>query len=132
MRTLGNIIWHIPFCGFINAICVWLSAILFAITIVGLPIAKGLFEYGSFLFLPFGHEMVDDPTKRSSISSLWNAILSILWIVFFGIWLWIFTIFQIVGLFFSIVGIPMAIVLAKSIGTFFNPVGKICVKSKNL
>jgi uncharacterized membrane protein YccF (DUF307 family) len=30
-------------------------------------------------------------------------------------------------LIFSIVGIPVALVLAKSVGTYFNPVNKKCV-----
>jgi len=32
-----------------------------------------------------------------------------------------------VGLFITIVGIPVAIVLAKSLGTYYNPVNKVCV-----
>lgn len=37
------------------------------------------------------------------------------------------TIIQIVELFITIIGIPVALVLAKSLGTYFNPVNKICV-----
>jgi len=37
------------------------------------------------------------------------------------------TIFQIAALFVTIIGIPVALVLAKSLGTYFNPVNKICV-----
>jgi len=39
----------------------------------------------------------------------------------------IVTIFQIAALFVTIIGIPVALVLAKSLGTYFNPVNKICV-----
>ena len=35
--------------------------------------------------------------------------------------------FQVVGLFITIIGIPVAIVVSKSIGVYFNPVGKKCV-----
>ena len=47
----------------------------------------------------------------------------------FPIWaiITIVTIFQIALLFVSIIGAPVALVLAKSLGTFFNPVNKICV-----
>lgn len=35
--------------------------------------------------------------------------------------------FAVVGLFVSILGIPVALVIAKSMGTYFNPVNKKCV-----
>lgn len=127
MKTLGNIIWHIPFLGFVNAIVVFLVGILFAITIVGLPIARGLFEFAKFLMFPFDYNLVNSK-NTPAVSSVWNGIMSVIWIVFFGIWLWIWSVFQIISMFMSIVGIPVAIVMAKSLGTFFNPVGKVCVK----
>ncbi len=131
MKTLGNILWYFPFFGFINAIIVWILALLFALTIVGLPIAKGLFEFGKFLFLPFGNEMVKasvvNDKSGASVWGIWSTILSIAWIILFGWWLAILSIFQIVGLFFSIIGIPVAIVMAKSLGVYLNPVGKVCI-----
>jgi uncharacterized membrane protein YccF (DUF307 family) len=33
-------------------------------------------------------------------------------------------------LFITIVGIPVALVLAKSLSTYFNPIGKVCVDSE--
>jgi uncharacterized membrane protein YccF (DUF307 family) len=47
----------------------------------------------------------------------------------FGLLLTILGVFQVVGLFVSIIGIPAAMVVAKSLGTFLNPVNKICVSS---
>jgi len=41
----------------------------------------------------------------------------------------IFGAFQVVGLFISIIGIPAALVVAKSLGTYLNPVNKKCVHS---
>ena len=37
------------------------------------------------------------------------------------------TIIQIALLFITIIGIPVALVLSKSLSTYFNPVNKICV-----
>jgi uncharacterized membrane protein YccF (DUF307 family) len=45
----------------------------------------------------------------------------------FGVVLAAITILQIAALFVTLVGIPVAVVLAKSLGTFFNPVSKKCV-----
>ncbi len=48
----------------------------------------------------------------------------------FGILTSLVTIAQIFLLFITIIGIPVALVLAKSLPTYFNPVGKICVDSE--
>ena len=47
----------------------------------------------------------------------------------FGLLLTIVAVFQVVGLFISIIGIPAALVVAKSLGTYLNPVNKKCVPS---
>jgi uncharacterized membrane protein YccF (DUF307 family) len=45
----------------------------------------------------------------------------------FGLIFTIIAIFQIVGLFITIIGIPAALVIAKSLSTYLNPVNKKCV-----
>ena len=129
MRILGNIIWNIPFLGFVNAICVYLLGLLLTITVVAAPLGLGLMEYGVFLFLPFSYAMVDKAEVDPHQNPLWKAYSTIIMILYFpfGLLLTIFAIVQIVGLFFSIVGIPVAIVVAKSLGTYLNPVNQICV-----
>lgn len=129
MRTLGNILWHIPFLGFLNAIVVYLFGILLTITVIAAPLGMGLMEYGKFLFAPFGRAMVNKSELDVKQNKYWKAystIIMILWIPF-GLLLSIIAIFQIAGLFITIIGIPMALVVAKSIGTYFNPVNKKCV-----
>ena len=37
MRTLGNIIWNIPFLGFVTAALVFLIGLLFVVTIIAAP-----------------------------------------------------------------------------------------------
>ncbi|MCW5775741.1 MAG: YccF domain-containing protein [Phycisphaeraceae bacterium] len=41
MRTLGNILWHFPFFGFVNAIIVYFFGLLLTITVVAAPIGSG-------------------------------------------------------------------------------------------
>jgi len=62
-------------------------------------------------------------------NKLWQSFSFIVRILYFpfGLFLAIVTIFQIAGLFITIIGIPVALVLAKSLGTYFNPVNKTCV-----
>ena len=129
MRTLGNILWHIPFLGFLNATMVYLFGILLTITVIAAPLGMGLMEYGKFLFVPFGRAMVSKSTLDIKQNKYWKAystIIMIIWIPF-GLLLSIIALFQIAGLFITIIGIPMALVVAKSIGTYFNPVNKKCV-----
>lgn len=129
MRTLGNILWHVPFLGFLSALATFLLGGLLVITIIGAPIGLGLIQLSEFLLTPFSKSMIDKEDLKGSQSSLWQIFSILIRIIYFpfGLILAIITIVQIVGLFVSIVGIPVALVLAKSLGTFFNPVNKVCV-----
>ena len=129
MRTLGDILWHIPFLGFISALTTFLIGGFLVITVVGAPLGLGLIQLSKFLLTPFSSAMISKKDLKGDQNKLWQSFGIIVRILYFpfGLFLAIVTVFQIVGLFFSIIGIPIAIVLAKSIGTFFNPVNKTCV-----
>ena len=102
------------------------------ITIIAAPIGLGLIQLSQFLLTPFSMKMVSRNTLNKKQNSLWKAYGIIVSIFYFpiGLILAIVTLCQIVGLFFTIVGIPVAVVLAKSLGTYFNPVNKVCVPVK--
>ncbi len=129
MRTLGNILWHFPFFGFINALTTFLVGVLLVITVVGLPLGLGLIQLSKFLLTPFTCAMVDKRDLDTKQNELWKIFGIFVRIIYFpfGLVLSVVTIVQIAGLFLSIVGIPVALVLAKSLGTYFNPVNKTCV-----
>ncbi|MDH7579058.1 MAG: YccF domain-containing protein [Bacillota bacterium] len=129
MRLLGNILWHIPFLGFISAIIVYLIGIILTVTVVAAPIGLGLMEYGKFLFAPFKYEMISKKDLNVEQNKLWKTYSTVVMILYLpiGICLTILTVFQIAAVFFTIIGIPVAIVLAKSLGTYLNPVDKKCV-----
>lgn len=132
MRTLANIIWHIPLLGFVTAFGTFLVGGILTITIIAAPIGLGLIQLSQFLLTPFSMKMVSRNTLNQKQNSLWKAYGIIVSIFYFpiGLLLAIVAICQIVGLFVSIVGIPVAIVLAKSLDTFFRPVNKVCVPVK--
>lgn len=129
MRTLGNILWHVPFLGFLNALATFLIGALFVITIIGAPIGFGLIQLSKFLLTPFSSGMINKRDMKIDQNKAWRTFGIIVRILYFpiGLFLAVFTVFQIAGLFVTIIGIPVALVLAKSLGTFFNPVNKICV-----
>lgn len=131
MKTLGNIIWHIPFLGFMSAIGVALVGLIMTITVVGAPIGVGLFEFSKFLLSPFGHSMVSKSDLNIEQNKAWKAYSTVIMILYFpfGLFLCCVAIVQIVLMFVTIVGIPPALVVAKSLGTYLNPVNKKCVSS---
>lgn len=126
MRKLANIIWHIPFLGFINALFTFLLGSILVLTVIGAPIGLGLIQLSKFLLTPFSSEMVDKKDLKKEQNKLWKSYGLIVRIIYFpfGLGLAVITIFQITFLFLTIVGIPIAIILTKSLSTFFNPVNK--------
>lgn len=129
MKTIGNILWHFPFFGFVTATFTWIFGALLTATVVAAPIGLGLMEYGKFLFWPFGNAMVSKSQLNVEQNKAWktySAIISIIYLPF-GLFLTICAIFQVIALCISIIGIPAAMVVAKSLNTYLNPVHKKCV-----
>ena len=129
MQALGNVLWNVPFMGFVNASMVYLFGLLITATGIGAPIGLGLMEYGKFLFAPFGREMVSKSELGAEQNKNWqrfSLVMSILWAPF-GALMWMMAIVQIVLCSLSIIGFPVAVVVAKSLRTYFNPVNKKCV-----
>ena len=129
MRTLANIIWHFPFLGFLSAFTTFIIGGILVLTVVGSPIGLGLIQLSRFLLTPFSMAMVPKSDLNTKQNILWRSFGIFIRILYFpfGLILAIINICQIVGLFISIIGIPVALVLAKSLGTYFNPVNKVCV-----
>ncbi|MFT6857030.1 MAG: uncharacterized membrane protein YccF (DUF307 family) [Cyclobacteriaceae bacterium] len=131
MKILGNILWHFPFLGFINAALVYLLGLLLTVTVIAAPIGLGLMQFGKFLFAPFGHAMISNSNLNVAQNPAWKTYSTIVMIIYFpfGLIFALLAIFQVAFLFVSIIGIPVALVIAKSLGTYLNPVNKICVHS---
>ena len=129
MRTLANILWHIPFLGFLSALGMFLIGCIFVITVVGAPIGFGVIQLSKFLLSPFSSAMVSKKDLNMDQNQLLETYSIIVRVIYFpfGLFLAAVTLFQIALLFISIVGIPLALILAKSLKTFFNPINKRCV-----
>jgi len=129
MRTLGNILWHFPFFGFVSALFTFLLGGFLVITVIGAPIGLGLIELSKFLLTPFSKAMISKNDLNIEQNKYWAIYGLIVRIIYFpfGLFLAIITIIQIFFLFITIIGIPVALVLAKSVSTYFNPVNKKCV-----
>lgn len=129
MRLLGNILWHFPFLGFINAFFTFLTGLLLTVLVIPSPIGLGLIQYSKFLLAPFSYRMVAKSDLNIKQHPLWQAFSFVIMLLYLpiGLILAIVTIVQICGLFVSIVGIPAALALLGGLGTILNPVNKVCV-----
>ncbi len=129
MRALGNILWYFPFFGFVSAGVTWVIGLLLTVSIIAAPIGLGLMEYGKYLLAPFSNEMVSKSELNIEQNQAWKTYSTIVMILYLpiGAIMAIAAVIQTGLLFLTIIGIPMALVVAKSIGTYFNPVNKKCV-----
>ena len=132
MSSLFNIIWFI-LVGWFSALCMLILSGLFAITIVGIPIAKALLQLAKLNAVPFGKELVRETeanNQTAKVSSLVNKILNIVWL---PIGIILIVAYVILGLLASItiIGIPVGIVYIRMGKFLLAPVGlKVISKKK--
>jgi len=129
MRVLANILWLVPFMGIFTALFTFLLGGLLVLLVIPAPIGLGLIQLAKFELAPFSRELVDRKDLEAPKDSAWATYSTIIMILYLpiGCLIALFTVLQIVALFFTIIGIPVALVLAKSLSTYFNPVNKVCV-----
>ena len=130
MRFIGNIIWFV-FGGWALAITWFLGAILFAITIIGLPITKAAIEMAKMSAFPFGKDVVHiremdlkDLSGATAVTGTIGFIANIIWALSFG-WL-LFLMYLVAGIIccITIICIPFGIQSFKLAGISFWPVGR--------
>ena len=87
MKTLGNILWHFPFLGFLSALYTLVLGLVFTITVVGAPIGFGMIQHSKFLLTPFSKRMISDSKLNEDKSTLWKILSVIAFIIYlpFGI-----------------------------------------------
>lgn len=133
MRTLGNIIWHFPFFGWVFSLCYAIGGLFWCITIIGIPLGLGLFQLSLFTLAPFSNRLVSRTDlelltgeKQDSFIKGWSILIRILYFPF-GLLTAFSTVLVIGAEFITIIGIPFGLVFAKALSTIFNPVNKKCV-----
>lgn len=101
MKLIGNIIWVI-FGGLVIALEYAICALVWCITIIGIPFGIQLFKCASLALWPFGREVRNKQNSTGCLSTGMNVI----WFLLGGIWLALEHV--IVGLIFciTIIGIP--------------------------
>lgn len=130
MRFFGNILWFIFGGVFIAAL--WLiGAVLFAVTIIGLPLARAAIEMAKLSAFPFGKDVIHvrelDAKTLSTTTALTGTIgfiINILWVCTFGFALFFF--YAVLGVMWCLTffGIPLGLQAFKLAGISFWPVGR--------
>ncbi|MBY3412326.1 YccF family protein [Rhizobium laguerreae] len=130
MRFVGNIIWFI-FGGAVLSLMWLLGAVLFALTIVGLPLSRGAIEMAKLSAFPFGKEVVHvrelDGKGVTAVTALTGTIgfvVNVIWACTFGIGLFVGHLVAGVINCIFIITIPFGIQSFKLAGLSFWPVGR--------
>ena len=126
MRLFGNILWII-FGGAEMALCWALAALIFALSIVGLPWARSAAMMAWFTIWPFGRYAVDRETvtgEEDLGTGTLGFVGNVIWFLLAGIWLAIGHVFTAALLALTIIGIPFAIQHLKIAKLALAPIGK--------
>jgi len=120
MATFGNVIWFLVI-GWWTPLLWLLLAGIFAITIIGLPLARACLEFAKLTAFPFGKEVIRDTellgkNNVSGVTKTINIILGIIWFPF-GLLLTIAYFVLAISFFVTIIGIPFGIAFVR-IGKF--------------
>ena len=121
MRLIGNILWFI-LGGFVMGLAWWFTALICAITIIGIPWAIAAFRIGAFSFWPFGRKVADK--AAGAVGGGFSALGNLIWAILFGWWLALGHLVSAVLCAITIIGIPFALQHIKLAGLAFFPYGK--------
>ena len=130
MRFLGNILWFV-FGGWYLALMWLLGAVIFAITIIGLPLTRAAIEMAKMSAFPFGKDVVhvreiDEKSVSATTATTGTIgfIFNILWALTFG-WI-LFLGYLVAGILscITIILIPFGLQSFKLAGISFWPVGR--------
>jgi len=127
MRLIGNIIWFILGGWYISLL--WLlGAVVFAISIIGLPFTRAAIEMARLSAFPFGMDVVHvrdlDLQIETPAEGLIGFILNILWACTFGIALFISYLVAGILSCMTIILIPFGLQSFKLAGLSLFPVGQ--------
>jgi uncharacterized membrane protein YccF (DUF307 family) len=130
MRFAGNVIWFV-FGGGFTALLWLLGAVVFAISIVGLPLTRAAIEMARMSAWPFGKDIVHvreldhkGLSAETAVTGTIGFIFNVLWAITFGLGL--FLSYLVMGVFFciTIIGIPFGLQCFKLAAISLWPVGR--------
>ncbi|NQT60884.1 MAG: YccF family protein [Bacteroidetes bacterium] len=126
MSMIGNVIWFI-LGGAILAVFWLFIAMLFYITIIGIPIGRACLEFAKLSAFPFGKEIVREtdvkgPENVAGWRQILHGVLNIIWILVAFPLTFVYFIYGIFS-FITIIGIPVGIVYTRMGKFLLFPIG---------
>ena len=129
IRSILNVLW-VVLGGLPMAFGWWLSGLVSAISIVGLPWSRSCFVIGKFALWPFGYEAINRRDLSGHIdlgTGPMGLIGNVIWFLVAGWWLAIGHLTSALACFVSIIGIPFGIQHIKLAVIALAPIGMIIV-----
>ncbi len=126
-----NILWFIIGGGFIAALLWLLAALVFFISIIGIPFGFAALRIANFTAFPFGRELVDS-TLVGEEPIVGTTLVNILWVILAGIWLFIGHLSAAIAYAVTLIGLPFAWAHLKLALASFAPLGKRIISSDRI
>ncbi len=130
---LINFIWFLTF-GWLTALIYLLLAAVFALTIIGIPIAKALLQFAKLNAFPFDKEIIKETELKGSknvsgIRKFFGILVNLIWL---PIGLALAVVYVILGVVncLTIKGIPQGIVFCRTAKFVIWPIGAKVVSKK--
>ena len=121
MTLILNVLWFI-FGGFVSGLLWLMTAVLLAVTIVGLPWAAAAWRLGLYAFAPFGRTAIPRTGLYAGRGGL-DVVLNLVWVVLAGWWLALHHLILGALQAVTLIGIPFAVQHFKLAGLCLAPVG---------
>jgi len=130
MRFVGNVLWFV-LGGWYLALIWIVGGLVFAFTVIGIPLTRAAFEMMKLSAFPFGKEVVHvreldgkELSVTTAMTGTVGLVFNVLWMLTFGWVLFISYIFAGVLSFLTIILIPFGIQSFKLAGLSLWPVGR--------
>ena len=131
MALLLNVLWLVFGGGFILGLSWLLAAVLFAVSIIGLPWARAALNMAWLAFAPFGRVPISRAMLNDGRGDLGTGTLgmigNVVWIVLAGFWLAVGHVVVGVANCLTIIGIPFGLANFRMASAALFPVGMAIV-----
>jgi uncharacterized membrane protein YccF (DUF307 family) len=130
MRFAGNVIWFV-FGGAVTALIWLVGALVFALSIIGLPLTRAAIEMAKMSAWPFGKDVVhirdlDNKTlsTRTALTGAIGFLFNVIWACTFGLALFLAYVLHGIVYCITIIGIPFGLQCFKLAAISLWPVGR--------
>jgi uncharacterized membrane protein YccF (DUF307 family) len=122
MRLLLNVLWIIFGGGWLIWPEYMVGGLLLCVTVVGIPFGVQCFKIADMGLLPFGKDILDDPTSAGA--GLTGLLMNVVWFLVAGLWICLSHLGLALACAVTIIGLPFALQHVKLAVLALAPFGK--------